>query len=785
MSYYNYYGALMARSANPAHYFYTSAADQTLTGDASADYLADSYGGGALVGGTADDTFSVVDSNEVVRVTTAAAVDTIVSWTNFIAPTNIDVLELKKGGKTGVANAAGDLLISGGTDDTLVGGAGADVMVDAGFGSDYFQIRGNGGYDVIYGFAASGAGHDFIQLAAGTYTSFAQVQAHLTQQGSDVLLTLSSTSAVLIRGATVAALTAADFAFNLDLHGALPVFDAEFDSLSLYNPSTGVGVWKTNFQSGIQSGPNAYTSRTLTSGAEQEIYVDPSFAGTGSAPLGLNPFSVGNGVLTITGAKAPTADVPALSGYKYASGLLTTQKSFAQLYGYFEMRAELPAGQGVWPGFWLLPTNGAWPPEADVVEQIGGPVIFNTVHYPNSSGTAVQSVFQTYLPTNTTGFHTYGMLWTASTLSWYVDGVEVASMATPADMNTPMYMLVNLALGGNFPGQVPSSFTSAQMQVDYIRAYTLQDLGLASGTDAAIHIAGGAGNDTYYVHNSGDTISVAAGTSNESVVAVVSYALPANIQHLTVQGSGLTGTGNGLNDTLTSLGGPNTLVGGSGTDTFYVNNVGDKVVEPAGHAGDIIISSVSYGLGGDQHVLRLSGAGLTATANAAGGSYLSAMASDDKLIGSAAGGDTFTVCFSNDLVQVAAGTPGDVILAYASYTLPANVDALTAAGGGNYVLTGNGASDILTAGKGADTLTGGGGNVTFVVAPGDHLETITDFGAHGVHDQIDVSAYQAAGITWHLVQHGTATWIDFANGDITELAGVAPSSLTLSGHDLI
>ena len=785
VSYYNFFNHLMPTSVTASVYLSTTGPDQALIGDSHADYLADPYGDGTLTAGTGDDTFSVVTSDEVVIAAPGDGVDTIDAWTNFVLPANVQNLVIKRAEATGVANAAGDLLIAGGSDDTLVGGAGRDVMVGAAAGGDYFSIGAGGGDDVIYGFQASGAAHDFIQLTSGVYDSFAQVQAHLSQQASDALLTLSPTAAVLIRDVQASALTAADFAFNLNLGGALPVFDAQFNSLSLYDPSSQTGIWKTSFQSGDQSGANAYTSRTLASGGEQEIYVDPAFSGTGATPLGLNPFSVSGGVLSITGANAPASDVAALSGYAYTSGLLTTEKSFAQLYGYFEIRAELPAGQGVWPGFWLLPTDGAWPPEADVVEQIGGPAIFNTVHYPNAAGVAQQTVFQSYLPADTSGFHTYGMLWTATTLDWFIDGVEVASMATPADMHTPMYMLVNLALGGNFPGKMPANFTTAQLQVDYVRAYTLQDLGLASGTDPAIQIVGGAGDDTYYVHNSGDTISVAPGTPDESVIALASYALPANIQSITVEGTGLTATANGLDDSLTSLGGANILVGGAGTDTFYVNNIGDKVVEPAGRLGDIIIASVSYALSGDQHVLRLTSPGLTATGNPAGANYLTSLAGGDVLIGGAGGGDTFSVSHTNDVIEVAAGTPGETVVAYTSFTLPANVQNLTAGGGGAYTLVGNGLDNVITAGKGADILTGGGGNDTFVMAPGDRLETITDFGALGAHDQIDIAAYLAAGVAVSFAQHSGYASVDFSNGDEIHLTGVLASSLLLSGHDII
>ncbi len=478
--YLNFDGQVMATSATPRAWLSTTAIGQTLTASSLSAQLGDGYGGGVLIGGSGDNTFSIVDSSELISVASSAGVNTVNSWASYALPTNVNNLVLEKADMAGTANSGSDLIIALGAGDSLIAGSGSDVLVDAGAGGDFFTIGANATKDVIYGFQASGANHDFIQLTGTNFTSFADVQANLSQMGADTLLTLSPTQHVLIRNTQVSSLTATDFALNLNLHNATPTFDDEFNSISLYNSSTGSGVWKTSFISGNQTGSQSFTSRTLAPNAEQEIYVDPSYAGNGSTALGLNPFSISNGVLTITAANTPTSDLAALSGFKYTSGLLTTEKSFSQTYGYFEMKAELPAGQGVWPAFWLLPTDGTWPPELDVMEQVGGGNVYETSHYRNASGATTQSAFATYVPGNTTGFHTYGVLWTSTTLSWYVDGVEVATAAPPSDMNKPMYMLVNLAVGGTWPGSPPSNFTTAQMEVDYVRAYSLASLGLTS-----------------------------------------------------------------------------------------------------------------------------------------------------------------------------------------------------------------------------------------------------------------------------------------------------------------
>src|SRR5947207_592 len=90
---------------------------------------------------------------------------------------------------------------------------------------------------------------------------------------------------------------------------------------------------------------------------EQQIYVDPRYAGRGTTPLGLDPFKVRDGVLSIVASRTPPELKPVLFDNEYVSGILTTQNSFSQKYGYFEIRSKLPVGMGVWPAFWML-ANG-------------------------------------------------------------------------------------------------------------------------------------------------------------------------------------------------------------------------------------------------------------------------------------------------------------------------------------------------------------------------------------------------------------------------------------------
>ncbi|MCR5880880.1 glycoside hydrolase family 16 protein [Phenylobacterium sp. J367] len=247
-------------------------------------------------------------------------------------------------------------------------------------------------------------------------------------------------------------------------------FADEFDEFRPYR--LGQGVWRTTLREGPVD-PQDFNVRTLKSNKELQLYVDPDMHGRrrgredDDRPLGLNPFTARNGTLEIAARPVPRELAERLDGYRYVSGMITSQPSFRQTYGYFEMRAKLPRGKGVWPAFWLLPADLSWPPEIDVMESVGDPSkVYVTLHsnHVKAEGTEVR--------VSPDDFHTFSVSWTHDEVIWFVDGREVKRMATPADMHKPMYMLANIALGGDWAGQ-PDATTPfpARMQIDYIRAY--------------------------------------------------------------------------------------------------------------------------------------------------------------------------------------------------------------------------------------------------------------------------------------------------------------------------
>ena len=262
---------------------------------------------------------------------------------------------------------------------------------------------------------------------------------------------------------------------RLDVQGLVETFDDEFTDFSWYADGViggkpGGGTWRTHFgYAGVQD----RNSRTLPSNGEQQIYVDKAFRGTANSPLGLNPFHIANGILEITADIASEQIRPFIWNYPYTSGLITTRGTFAQEYGVFEVRARVPKGRGLWSCVWLLAARGGWPPEIDILEVLGNQThTLVTTWHSKASGTHTKGAAGTDIPDASADYHVYAVDWEEDRISWYFDGVEVFHAPTPADMHSPMYLLINLAVGGHWPGS-PDANTHlpAVLAVDWVRVY--------------------------------------------------------------------------------------------------------------------------------------------------------------------------------------------------------------------------------------------------------------------------------------------------------------------------
>ena len=194
--------------------------------------------------------------------------------------------------------------------------------------------------------------------------------------------------------------------------------------------------------------------------------------------------SVANGYLMLT---ARPEKVTGFEGrpFSYTSGMVTTGRDYVELprlpraeflYGHFEIRAKLPAGAGLWPALWLLPSTRESRPEIDIMEVLGDAPrqLHLHVHYDDKKG-EIQRPGKTVETKNLARrFHVYGLTWSKDAIHWYLDGKKVWTFDdTDYISSEPMYLLMNLAVGGKWPGP-PDERTKfpAEFIIDYVRVWT-------------------------------------------------------------------------------------------------------------------------------------------------------------------------------------------------------------------------------------------------------------------------------------------------------------------------
>ncbi len=248
----------------------------------------------------------------------------------------------------------------------------------------------------------------------------------------------------------------------LDRSHLVVTFNEEFNKpATFYDPLTQLGTWKTNYFFGDQKN---YSSRTLD--GDWEIFSDPAYNG-------VNPFKQSNGLMAIIVGATANPSSPRNHGKRYTTGMLTTEKSFTQTYGYFEIKTTLPAGPGLWPAFWMMSTRQGSYEEFDIMENHGRDpkTVYCSVHRRHIDPPT--NVTDTIPIDTVTRPHTYGLLWTARELVWYIDDKEVTRHPNPG-INDSMYLLVTIGVGGAWGGY-PDATTPipAQMLVEHVSGYAL------------------------------------------------------------------------------------------------------------------------------------------------------------------------------------------------------------------------------------------------------------------------------------------------------------------------
>jgi hypothetical protein len=183
--------------------------------------------------------------------------------------------------------------------------------------------------------------------------------------------------------------------------------------------------------------------------------------------------TVEDGILQITARREN------FQNRQFTSSRIKTEGLFNFTYGQIEARAKLPTGGGTWPAIWSLGSDyqtNPWPAagEIDFMEHVGNrqDEIFASVHHPGAFGGDADTS-SSIIPGVSEEFHVYRTEWTATEIKFFVDGEQIHQVANNDSLpfNKDFFLIMNVAMGGNFGGDIDPNFTESSMEVDYIRVY--------------------------------------------------------------------------------------------------------------------------------------------------------------------------------------------------------------------------------------------------------------------------------------------------------------------------
>lgn len=265
------------------------------------------------------------------------------------------------------------------------------------------------------------------------------------------------------------------FLFTIIGQGQNIVLPSNFNSYKGNIPSDYSLVWQDEFNEGTLPNKEWWfeTGNHGWGNNELQNYVDRT--------LGKDTVAkIQDGILTITALKLDKL----YQGSDIISARMNTVKSWK--YGYFEARAKVPGGKGTWAAFWMMPKHfTAWPldGEIDIMEYVG--------YRPNvTQATTHTDLYNHTINTEKTGtkdiqnaeteFHVYGLEWTEDQITGYVDGIAYFTFKNDHlgdkrtwPFDTPFYLKLNLAIGGNWGGLqgVSEDIFPAKYEIDYVRVY--------------------------------------------------------------------------------------------------------------------------------------------------------------------------------------------------------------------------------------------------------------------------------------------------------------------------
>jgi outer membrane protein assembly factor BamB/subtilisin family serine protease/beta-glucanase (GH16 family) len=253
---------------------------------------------------------------------------------------------------------------------------------------------------------------------------------------------------------------------------------------ALSEPAGAQPAWRDEFYQSAGAGPDpAKWTYDLGGGGWGNQELESYTADRANSEIVADPAALDGRAMVIRAVRTPAG--------AYTSARLKTQGRFNATYGRIEARMKMPVGQGIWPAFWMLGANigtVGWPAcgEIDVMEYLGHEPqrVYGTLHGPGYSGASSIGA-STTLPGNLSlaaGYHVYAVEWSPGKVEWSIDGT-IYHTVTPANLpggatwvfnNNPHFLLLNLAVGGLWPGNPDGTTVFPQeFRIDYVRVYDL------------------------------------------------------------------------------------------------------------------------------------------------------------------------------------------------------------------------------------------------------------------------------------------------------------------------
>ena len=665
-----------------------NAGNNTIDGGAEADNLA---------GGAGDDTYLVDNTSDLVSEEASEGTDTVQSSVTYTLGRNIENLFLTgTGNLNGTGNDLANIITGNAGNNTIDGGAGADNLA-GGAGDDTYLVDSTS--DVVSEEASEGT--DTIHSSV-TYTLGANIEnlfltgtGNVNGIGNDLANTINGNAGNNTldggAGADNMAGDAGNDIYVVDNAGDV-VTEAASEGIDTVQSSIAFAL-NANFENllltgtGNINGTGNELANTITGNAGNNIIDGGAGADNMAGNAGNDIYVVDNAGDVVTEAFGAGTDIVQSSiSYALTANVENlTLTGTDNINGTGNVLSNLLTGNS---GANIL--SGGAGDDTYLIDNTG-----DVVSEEASEGTdTVQSSVSYFLATN----------------------VESLVLTGADNINGAGNDLANTITGN-----------AGNNTID--------------GGAGADNMAGNAGNDIYVVDDSGDVVKEASGAGTDTVQSSISYALTANVENLTLTGTGnINGTGNALNNILTGNSAANILSGGSGDDTYLVDNAGDFVLEAVSEGTDTVQSSVSYSLATNVESLVLTGAdningtgndlANTITGNA-GNNNIDGGAGADNMAGGA-GDDSYLVDNTSDVVLEAASEGTDTLQSSITYTLAKNVENLVLIGTGNINGIGNTLNNILTGNSGSNILRGGAGYDTYEIGNGDTVIENPDAGTDTV-----------------------------------------------------